>query len=493
MSRNDRYHDPSPDRYDRYERRDRYDRRERLDDRYERRERYDDRYERRDRYVQDDYSRDRKRRSRYDDSDDRHRRRRDDYEVERRRRRSRSPRRKNLKIEPLNPYRFRDLSRERKDKDDEDSDTYTVELQEKEVAYVFGRQGSTKDKLARVSGTEIELKGPQLSIQGSSESIERAKRYVHILLDQRKASVKIDPADYVADLTLVDVPVDCKGFVTGRQGGTLRKIERECATLMTFCKVNESDDDDEPLAIFGNRRGRLVAQLKIMSVVEGKHQNWFCKEDEPPKVEISEQDINLGGDWGVDFMKLERGILGYALGKGGYTRQKLQTASHCIIQYVGNWAAFGGTAEERGRGRTYLEWLINQRDSDFDVDISNRDDVIVLYVPEPSVGYVTGRKADTLRGVEQKSGTFCFFDKRKDRSSRSKEKMLIFSAYEENRNKAKEEVIDIVEFHQKKIGGDGKVTDTYDPSPPASDRGSASPARQDAEFDQEPGKEENKE
>ena len=74
---------------------------------------------------------------------------------------------------------------------------------------------------------------------------------------------------------------------------------------------------------------------------------------------------------------------------------------------------FGGTAEERVRGRTYLEWLINQRDSDFDVDISNRDDVIVLYVPEPSVGYVTGRKADTLRGVEQKSGTFCFFDKRK--------------------------------------------------------------------------------
>jgi len=341
-------------------------------------------------------------------------------------------------------------------KESADLDEISYDLEEEEVAYVFGRMGTTKDKLARVSGTRIELRGSSLVIQGTKKKVKVAKHLVKILLDQREGTVNLDPKEHPDNLTLLDVPTSCKGFITGKGGNTLRQIERECATLMTFCK--EEDNDNEPLAIFGTRRGRLTAQMKIMSIVEGKCENWFCKDGDHPEVQILDVDAT-DGDWDVEYVKLERDMLGYALGKGGDTRIKLAVASACVIQYIGLWAAFGGRKKDRERGMTYLAWLIDQRNMDFKVDISSRDDVSCLWVPEPSVGYVTGRKAKTLRNLESKTGTFCFFDKRK--SGRSKEKMLLFAGNPAHRKAAVEEVHTIVDFHQRKIGGNGRACSTY--------------------------------
>jgi len=201
-----------------------------------------------------------------------------------------------------------------------------------------------------------------------------------------------------------------------------------------------------------------------MSIVEGKSENWFCKDGEHPDVSIPKSD-KADGDWGVEYVKLERDMLGYALGKRGDTRHKLSIASACAIQYVGLWAAFGGKEKDRERGQCYLRWLIDQRNMDFKVDISDRDDVSCLWVPEPSVGYVTGKKANTLRNLENKTGTFCFFDKTgytaEGKSGRSNEKMLIFAASAEHRKAAVEEVHTIVDFHQRKIGGNGRASSTY--------------------------------
>lgn len=368
----------------------------------------------------------------------------------------------------LEKFRFRDLSRERPENDKIDEEK-RVELKDKEVAYVFGRMGTTKDKLARVSGAHIDLHGQDLVIQGDLNSVDRAEKYIKILLDQRGGKTKgdrdsdkrsgdvfINPEDHLDDLTFVSVPVHCKGFVTGRNGATLRQIERECATLMTFCKNEQDLDGEEPLAIFGTRRGRLAAQMKVMSIVEAKAEGWYIKDDKPPTINLSQPDLDEGGGWGISSFKLQEKELGYALGQRGATRQKLQIASNCIIQYVGHWALFAGTYEEQMRGKDYLTWLINQRQRDFSVDISERNDVKVIYVPERCVGYVTGKKAQTLRNLEEKSGTFCFFDKRK--SGRPKEKMLIFAYSEKHRDHAQEEVEMIVNFHQKKTGGFERVT-----------------------------------
>lgn len=354
----------------------------------------------------------------------------------------------------MDPFRHRELSLE---KQTTDTQTASLKLEEEEIAYVFGRMGSTKDKLGRVSGTNIELRGNGLLIEGSERGVDRAKKYVKILLAQRHGVVEIDVDEHPDDLTLLQVPTDCKGFITGRRGATLRQIEKECATLMTFCKT---EADNEPLAIFGTRRGRLNAVLKVMSIVEGKHDGWFTKNDrdEHPALKLLESDM-ADGDWGVTWVKLESKMIGYALGKRGETRMKLQVASGCVMQYIGHWAAFGGRLAEQERGQTYLKWLLEQQYGDITVNIRGRTDVKILWVPESSVGYVTGKKAHTLRSLETKSGTFCFFDKRK--GGRAKEKMLIFSWSEEYRQAAAEEVYLIVDFHQRKVHGNEKCSDHF--------------------------------
>jgi len=365
--------------------------------------------------------------------------------------------------QPLDKFRHPSISLEPPESDPEDS--VKMSLEQEEIAYVFGRMGSTKDKLGRVSGTHIELRGSGLLIEGSSERIEKAKKYVRILLAQRHGIVDVDPRDHPGDLTLMQIPTDCKGFVTGRNGATLRQIERESATLMTFCRTEK---DNEPLAIFGTRRGRLYAQLKIMSIVEGKHENWFVgKDGEKPDVEIIDADLE-DDDWGVSWLKLEADMVGYALGRGGETRIKLEIASGCIIQYIGLWAAFAGRKDQQERGKTYLTWLLEQQNghvsgqgsdrSEAKIMWKNRNDVKILWVPEDSVGYVTGVKAKTLRNLETKTGTFCFFDK-SNMGRKKKEEMLIFSWKKEHRDAAAEEVYLIVDFHQRKTGGNQTVSE----------------------------------
>lgn len=350
-----------------------------------------------------------------------------------------------------------------------------MSLEQEEIAYVFGRMGSTKDKLGRVSGTHIELRGSGLLIEGPADRIEKAQTYVRILLAQRHGIVDVDPEDHPDDLTLMQIPPDCKGFVTGRNGATLRQIERESATLMTFCRTEK---DNEPLAIFGTRRGRLYAQLKIMSIVEGKHENWFVgKDGEKPDVNILEADLK-DDDWGVSWLELKSDMVGYALGRGGETRIKLEIASGCIIQYIGLWASFAGKKAEQERGKTYLTWLLEQQNGHVINPGQDRNDVKILWVPEDSVGYVTGIKAKTLRNLESKTGTFCFFDKNRtsNMGSKSREEMLIFSWKKEHREAAAEEVYLIVDFHQRKTGGNQTVTE-HPVSPSRSKSGSRSRSR----------------
>jgi len=212
----------------------------------------------------------------------------------------------------------------------------------------------------------------------------------------------------------------------------------------------------------------MGAQLKIMSIVEGKHENWFVgKDGEKPDVEIIDADLE-DGDWGVSWLKLEADMVGYALGRRGETRIKLEIASGCILQYIGLWAAFAGRKAQQERGKTYLTWLLEQQNgqaakpsgsrTNVKIHWKDRDDVKILWVPEDSVGYVTGVKAKTLRNLESKTGTFCFFDK-SNMGKKKKEEMLIFSWKKEHREAAAEEVYLIVDFHQRKTGGNQTVSD----------------------------------
>ena len=96
-------------------------------------------------------------------------------------------------------------------------------------------------------------------------------RYVKLIMAQRRGPVIIDPSEGHGDLTIMDVPTECVGYVTGRHGAVLRKIEDDWGTLMFFGKTKDAGDDDgEVLAIFGDKRGRRGAELKVYSALEHK-------------------------------------------------------------------------------------------------------------------------------------------------------------------------------------------------------------------------------
>ena len=57
---------------------------------------------------------------------------------------------------------------------------------------------------------------------------------------------------------------ECVGFIMGRGGQVLRGIEEEWSTLMFFAQINGGKfSGKEKLAIFGTRRARRGAELKV--------------------------------------------------------------------------------------------------------------------------------------------------------------------------------------------------------------------------------------
>ena len=98
-----------------------------------------------------------------------------------------------------------------------------------------------------------------------SLNIPQALKYLKFIREQRNG-----------DLTLLQVPADAAGFVTGANGVFLRTCEDQYASIMFFCEVAEYRDKREYrgvewLAIFGDELGRKGASLKVMDAVETKH------------------------------------------------------------------------------------------------------------------------------------------------------------------------------------------------------------------------------
>jgi hypothetical protein len=52
----------------------------------------------------------------------------------------------------------------------------------------------------------------------------------------------------------------------------------------------------------------------------------------------------------VEWIFLPDDMKAYVVGQGGNTRKKIQLASGCIIQYINDWASFGGYPKDRKRG-----------------------------------------------------------------------------------------------------------------------------------------------
>merc|ERR1740129_1417550 len=96
-----------------------------------------------------------------------------------------------------------------------------------------------KTKIARVSEAEIELfeRDLILEIRGSKLQRRRAKKYAEGVMAQRTGPVHVTEDYDDDDLTMLSVPQEAVGFVTGRAGNFLRTIEEEWVVIMFFCEA----------------------------------------------------------------------------------------------------------------------------------------------------------------------------------------------------------------------------------------------------------------
>lgn len=317
---------------------------------------------------------------------------------------------------------------------DEDHGVDTIKITDDDAAFILGKGGKTKEKLARVSRAEIELfeRDLVLEIRGTKIQRKRAKKYCEGVMAQRTGPVNVTEEYDDDDLTMLNVPQEAVGFVTGRAGNFLRSIEEEWSTLMFFFEVDGSRGrgrEHEKLAIFGDVRGRRGSELKVLSAVETKVPGYL----EKIRHEVLDRDKGKDetGTWGTDSMTFKDDELSYALGKQGGTRKKLERSSQAVVQYVGNLALFSGTKSERRRAKEYMRWLFDQLAGPVYVEgWEDRDDCTVVEVPSECIGYITGARRATLGTMEEEWGTLMFFmnkqeDARRGGGNRS-EKLAIF-------------------------------------------------------------------
>jgi len=341
-----------------------------------------------------------------------------------------------------------------------EEDLEVMPISDEDAAFVLGRGGSTKRKIERVSSARLNLPEREeklqlkLEIRGDSVERERALLYVKLVLAQRVGSVYIDFNERRPDLSVVTVPEDCFGFITGKKGVVLRSLEEEWGTLMFFAKGIDRDGrktEEENLAIFGPRRGRRGAELKVMSAVERKSKGWFVDETGVPRKPLDQPgDDDDDEEWGYETRFLENSDFSYALGSQGSTRKKIAKASHCILEYVGKTAYSCGTRRERKMSNDYLNWLLQQRTGNCQVDWKDRDDVTCVKIPMDCVGFITGHRGETLRRYELETETFCFTEgDKEERNESGYETLLIFGHSESGRKQAQYMFEDKVEEKQE--------------------------------------------
>merc|ERR550537_2046094 len=138
----------------------------------------------------------------------------------------------------------------------------------------------TRRKLAKSSGCIVEYVGHVVHMAGTMSQRTRARQYLKWLFMQLEGPVNFDYTKRT-DCTIVDVPANCVGYVMGARRETLGKIEEEWGVLMFFMNSHKGEKsrsrDVEKLAIFGSKRMRRGAELKVMSAVEGKEPGYFTR------------------------------------------------------------------------------------------------------------------------------------------------------------------------------------------------------------------------
>merc|ERR1719453_1440776 len=125
-----------------------------------------------------------------------------------------------------------------------DHSVETLKLTDGDAAFLLGKGGKTKAKIARVSGADLELfeRDLILEIRGTDKQRRAAKKYAKCVMAQRVGPVSLDKYNRDGrdpDMTIVKVPQECVGFVTGKAGNFLRTMEEEWNVILFFVEFEK--------------------------------------------------------------------------------------------------------------------------------------------------------------------------------------------------------------------------------------------------------------
>merc|ERR1719221_519452 len=298
--------------------------------------------------------------------------------------------------------------------------TDTMTFQDDELSYALGKQGGTRKKLERSSGAVVQYVGHVALFSGTRAERRRAKEYMKWLFGQLEGPVYVNDWEQRSDCTVVHVPSDCIGYITGSRRATLGRMEEEWGTLMFFMTKDGSKGGrqgwSEQLIIFGDERGRRGAELKCMNEIERKAPGTFTRG-------LREKTTDSRG-FDTDRMAIKEDELSYVIGKEAATQKKLEKAAGAILQFIGRYAFIAGNLKQRRKCKEYIGRLLQQMRGAVTIpDVSRRDDCTEMHIPMNCKGWVTGNRGSELRRMEQETGVYMFMAL----DGRGEERLLIFS------------------------------------------------------------------
>lgn len=143
-----------------------------------------------------------------------------------------------------------------------------MQLAGEAVAYVLGRDGTTKRRLEKCSGCQLEVGDDTIAVYGSATERKLGMFFIEVTLQQRnkKMHLNFDELEDRDDCERLDVPKECVGFVLGNRGATLRGFEDRSCAYMVFDN-DTMRDGKKRLYIIGQRNNRAKARALVEEAV----------------------------------------------------------------------------------------------------------------------------------------------------------------------------------------------------------------------------------
>jgi len=162
--------------------------------------------------------------------------------------------------------------------------TDTLPIEDEDYSYALGKSGATRKKIARASQCIIEYVGRVAYLSGTKLERQRAREYLCWLFQQRMGSVDVQYQGR-SDVTAIQVPKECVGYVTGHKGASLRSVEDLTGTFCFIEGGREDARDPKPLLICGLQdESRKKAEDIITARIEQKLEKGWVHHDDGDRI-----------------------------------------------------------------------------------------------------------------------------------------------------------------------------------------------------------------